>query len=131
MIDYVFRYDPDKTHSKPAPRDADQARAALDDGNRLFSRWMESCHTGTIPEPEAQYIVPCSGPEMGIVRALEDMPKQKPFAVVVGCSNARVPTEMLFGQGFNNCSSPEWPAAVAHMEIRSTIFRVTFLRLRS
>nr|WP_261341655.1 carbonic anhydrase [Tautonia sociabilis] len=25
-----------------------------------------------------------------------------PFAVVVGCSDARVPTEMLFGQGFND-----------------------------
>jgi carbonic anhydrase len=30
------------------------------------------------------------------------MPKQAPFAVVVGCSDARVPTEMLFGQGFND-----------------------------
>jgi hypothetical protein len=35
---------------------------------------------------------------MGIVRA----PKQKPCAVVVGCSDAQVPTEMLFGQGFDN-----------------------------
>ena len=25
-----------------------------------------------------------------------------PFAVVVGCSDARVPTEMIFGQGFND-----------------------------
>jgi carbonic anhydrase len=30
------------------------------------------------------------------------MAKQSPFAVVVGCSDARVPTEMLFGQGFND-----------------------------
>ncbi len=30
------------------------------------------------------------------------MPKPSPFAVVVGCSDARVPTEMLFGQGFND-----------------------------
>jgi carbonic anhydrase len=30
------------------------------------------------------------------------MPKQTPFAIVVGCSDARVPTEMLFGQGFND-----------------------------
>jgi carbonic anhydrase len=35
-------------------------------------------------------------------RALGAMPKQAPFAVVVGCSDARVPTEMLFGQGFND-----------------------------
>jgi carbonic anhydrase len=30
------------------------------------------------------------------------MPKQLPFAIVIGCSDARVPTEMLFGQGFND-----------------------------
>jgi carbonic anhydrase len=29
------------------------------------------------------------------------MPKPSPFAAVVGCSDARVPTELLFGQGFN------------------------------
>lgn len=31
-----------------------------------------------------------------------DVPRQAPFAVVVGCSDARVPTEMIFGQGFND-----------------------------
>jgi carbonic anhydrase len=37
-----------------------------------------------------------------MVRNKDQMPKQSPFAVVVGCSDARVPTEMLFGQGFND-----------------------------
>jgi carbonic anhydrase len=37
-----------------------------------------------------------------MVRKQDMMPKQAPFAVVVGCSDARVPTEMLFGQGFND-----------------------------
>ncbi|WP_254053894.1 carbonic anhydrase [Singulisphaera sp. GP187] len=35
-------------------------------------------------------------------RTYGEMPTQSPFAVVVGCSDARVPTEMLFGQGFND-----------------------------
>ena len=30
------------------------------------------------------------------------MPKLAPFAVVVGCSDDRVPKEMIFGQGFND-----------------------------
>lgn len=102
MIDYVFRYDPAASETGPGPRDAHEAREALEQGNRVFSRWMESCRTGTVPEDEAQYIVRCSGPEMGIVRAADAMPKQKPFAAVLGCSDARVPTEMLFGQGFND-----------------------------
>jgi carbonic anhydrase len=37
-----------------------------------------------------------------MVRSHGQMPKQAPFAVVVGCSDARVPPEMLFGQGFND-----------------------------
>ena len=37
-----------------------------------------------------------------MVRSAGQMPKQAPFAVVVGCSDARVPTEMIFGQGFND-----------------------------
>jgi len=35
-------------------------------------------------------------------RTRGELPKQSPFAVVMGCSDARVPTEMLFGQGFND-----------------------------
>ncbi len=35
-------------------------------------------------------------------RTQGQLPKQAPFAVVVGCSDARVPTELLFGQGFND-----------------------------
>jgi carbonic anhydrase len=101
MIDYVFRYDP-QAPSKPNPRDAEEARKALEDGNRVFSRWMEDCRTGVTLGENPQYLVPCTGQEMGIVRHQDEMPKQKPFAVVVGCSDARVPTEMLFGQGFNN-----------------------------
>jgi carbonic anhydrase len=37
-----------------------------------------------------------------MVRTVGEMPKQAPFAVVIGCSDARVPMEMLFGQGFND-----------------------------
>src|ERR1700759_3813880 len=43
-----------------------------------------------------------TGWEVGMVRKHGGMPKQAPFAVVIGCSDARVPTEMIFGQGFND-----------------------------
>jgi carbonic anhydrase len=46
--------------------------------------------------------VQCNGLEVGMVRKQGGIPKQAPFAVVVGCSDARVPTEMIFGQGFND-----------------------------
>ncbi len=68
----------------------------------MFSRWMESCRTGTPSEGEPRYVVACNGLEVGMLRSHGLMPRQTPFAVVVGCSDARVPTEMLFGQGFND-----------------------------
>jgi carbonic anhydrase len=101
-IDYVYRFDPKNPSLKVPPNDAEAARKTLEDGNRLFSRWMNSCRTNDISVGGPRYVVHCNGLEVGMVRKLDQMPKQAPFAVVVGCSDARVPTEMLFGQGFND-----------------------------
>jgi carbonic anhydrase len=87
---------------KPPPPDAEAAKKTLEDGNRMFSSWMESCRTSTFSQGEPRYIVQCNGLEVGMIRTHGQIPKQAPFAVVVGCSDARVPTEMLFGQGFND-----------------------------
>jgi carbonic anhydrase len=101
-IDYVYRFDPSNPSAKPIPPDAEVARQTLEDGNRMFSQWMESCRMNSSSPDEPRYVVPCNGFEVGIVRTPAAMPKPSPFAVVVGCSDARVPTEMLFGQGFND-----------------------------
>jgi carbonic anhydrase len=101
-IDYIYRFDPRNPSAKPVPSDAEIARNVLEDGNRMFSRWMESCRTGTTSDGEPRYVVSCNGLEVGMHRTHGQMPRQSPFAVVVGCSDARVPTEMLFGQGFND-----------------------------
>jgi carbonic anhydrase len=101
-IDYVYRFNPRNPGVKPPPRDASSARRTLEDGNRLFARWMESCRTSGGAGCEPRYVVPCNGLEVGMDRLPGDVPRQAPFAVVVGCSDARVPTEMLFGQGFND-----------------------------
>lgn len=101
-IDYIYRFDPNNPSLKPPPEDVEVARRNLESGNRLFSEWMESCRTGTFSKGEARYVVQCNGLEVGMVRTHGELPKQAPFAVVVGCSDARVPMEMLFGQGFND-----------------------------
>ena len=102
-IDYVYRFDPKNPSTKPPPPDAEAARQNLEDGNRMFAQWMESCQSQHAdPGEEPRYVVQCNGLEVGMVRKQGGMPKQAPFAVVVGCSDARVPTEMLFGQGFND-----------------------------
>jgi carbonic anhydrase len=102
-IDYIYRFDPKNPSVKQHPPDAESARKTLEDGNRMFARWMDSCRTSTVtPGNEPQYVVPCNGLEVGMPRLHGEVPKAAPFAVVVGCSDARVPTEMIFGQGFND-----------------------------
>jgi carbonic anhydrase len=102
-IDYIYRFDPKNPSTKPAPADADAARRNLEDGNRMFARWMQSCQSPTQNQAdEPRYVVQCNGLEVGMVRKQGGIPKQAPFAAVIGCSDARVPTEMIFGQGFND-----------------------------
>ncbi len=102
-IDYIYRFDPNNPSAKPLPNDADVARRILEDGNRMFSRWMESCRTGVSQRGRAalRRALQRAGGGHAAQRAAR-CPSRSPFAVVVGCSDARVPTEMLFGQGFND-----------------------------
>jgi carbonic anhydrase len=101
-IDYIYRFDPKNPSIKPPPPDVDSAKRTLEDGNRMFADWMESCRISDISGGSGRYVVQCNGLEVGMNRIGGSMPRQAPFAVVVGCSDARVPTEMLFGQGFND-----------------------------
>jgi carbonic anhydrase len=99
--DYIYRFDSDRSSLQP-PRDAAAARKRLEDGNRLFAKWMESCRTTDSCRREPRYVIECAGVEVGLGGAQQPLPRQVPFAVAVGCSDARVPIEMVFGQGFND-----------------------------
>src|SRR5688572_32594788 len=61
-----------------------EALARLQDGNRRFVASMQD--RGTPVE----------------TRGLVFAQKQEPFAIVLGCSDARVPAELVFGQGFGD-----------------------------
>jgi carbonic anhydrase len=102
MIDYVYRFEPANPATKRPPADAEQARQMLEEGNRTFARWIASCQSGAAPGAETPYVIHCNANEVGLVRKAGGMPRQAPFAAVLSCSDARVPTEMIFGQGFNN-----------------------------
>ncbi len=102
MIDYVFRYDPSQHAASRAPANADEARQLLIDGNRVFSQWMATCLKGDGQVEDSQYVISFGGLGAAFLNPDDTIPLQKPFAVILGCSDARVPTEMLFGQGFNN-----------------------------
>lgn len=99
--DLIFRYDPSDARERPRPTTSEEARRTLIEGNQRFSEWMASCRLGDSDPQDRAYIVPC-GSLSSIPPSIADVPLQKPFAVVLGCSDARVPTELLFGQGFND-----------------------------
>jgi carbonic anhydrase len=101
-IDYVYRFEPNNPRLKPAPPDAETARKMLENGNRVFAQWMDSCRNCGDSHHDLQFIVNSNALPNGVQTAAGGLPKQAPFAIVVGCSDARVPMEMLFGQGFND-----------------------------
>jgi carbonic anhydrase len=100
-IDYVYRFDPADPSPRPHPADAEAARKMLEEGNRNFARWMATCQGGA-PAGEAAYVVPCNALQVGMVRKPGGVPPQAPFAMSLGCSDARAPAEMIFGLGFNS-----------------------------
>lgn len=99
-IDYIYRFDPKDAAVKPTPATPDIARQELEHGNQTFSNWMLSCQSKSSTQGKQRYVVECSGLNFGHADA-EHAPHQDPFAIVIGCSDARVPIEMIFGQGFN------------------------------
>lgn len=102
-IDFTYRYRPKQSKPFFVPRDWREAELYLRVGNELSVRFHDACkHQGYAPG-EWPSVVEISGPEaMGEPKGDDGLPKQMPFALMLGCSDARVPTELLFGQEFND-----------------------------
>jgi carbonic anhydrase len=97
MFDLIYRYDPARGGERKPPADAEEARQRLEDGNREFAQLL-----GATPgdAPAGSRVILFDLEDIGIV-ANGGAPRQRPFAVVVGCSDARVPTELIFNRACN------------------------------
>ncbi|MFV2071782.1 MAG: carbonic anhydrase [Thermoanaerobaculales bacterium] len=84
MTELIYRVDPEGRHQPDPPNDALEARERLLDGNHRFVELFEK-----------QQIVHVSPEAVGISPDGDAIP-QRPFAAVLGCADARVPTELLF-----------------------------------
>ena len=96
MFDLVYRFDPNNLPSLKLPADAEQARLLLIQGNRDFAEMTDVRRTG-----RETRIIPFDPRAFGWGVAAGDAPAQAPFAAVLGCADARVPTEMVFSKGCN------------------------------
>jgi len=96
MFEFVYRYDPNDMHPKPRPADPGEARRRLDEGNARFAALLASAPDA--PEAERRVVVHDDLWDAPV----GDVLVQQPFAAVLGCADARVPTEMVFLEGFND-----------------------------
>lgn len=98
MFDLIYRFDPEGRHVAVAPEDAAEAILRLDAGNERFAHFLASAAV----QQDHSLILRFDADDLGFPRVDGTSPKQSPFAAILGCSDARVPTEMIFGQASND-----------------------------
>jgi len=99
IIEITYRYDGTDATIRPRPADAEAARMRLDDGSRSISTLLDSLTDGT---GVAHRVIPVDPRDLGLATNSPGAPKQRPYAAVLGCSDARVPIELIFNEGPND-----------------------------
>ena len=99
IVEITYRYDSTGAVARPRPADPDAARDRLDDGSRTIAALLDSLteDTGT-----ARRVIPVDPRDLGLAGGDGGVPAQRPFAAVLGCSDARVPIELIFNEGPND-----------------------------
>jgi carbonic anhydrase len=102
-MELIYRYDPFQPVTIKRPNDSASAIAALLDGNRrlvsMVDRMQRTAIEGEVSAPE---VVPVDLVSMGLPFMPGATLDQAPYALVLGCSDARVPIESVFDQSFND-----------------------------
>ena len=96
MFDLIYRLDPTNAETRQTPATSEEARQLLVQGNRDFAEMTDSRMTS-----KKTLVIPFDPRAFGWGVADGDAPAQAPFAAVLGCADARVPTEMVFSKGCN------------------------------
>jgi len=93
-LDITYRYDGSEPDARPRPVDAEAARQRLDGGSRTIAALLDADSDG-----EARHVIHLDPRDLGLGGGA---PAQRPFAAVLGCSDARVPVELIFNEGPND-----------------------------
>lgn len=97
MADITYRFVLGRRFQHRLPTDAAQARERLERGSREFAALL-SCQGDTQPHAK---VIECQLSDLGQPGHPGKVPPHRPYAVVLGCSDARVPTELIFTEGSN------------------------------
>jgi carbonic anhydrase len=94
-VDITYRYETRDSPARPRPSDSNAALDRLNGGNRAFAALLEN------PADEhAERIISVDLRDLGLGDTKR--PNQRPFAAILGCSDARVPVELIFNEGPND-----------------------------
>jgi len=98
-VEIIYRYSSPGAPTRPRPHDAEAARLRLSDGNHAFATLLDGLSQGA---GLAQRVIDVDPRDLGLLRGEHSAPTQHPFAVALGCSDARVPIELIFNEGPND-----------------------------
>ncbi len=102
-MDIIYRYDP---YTPIVPRQLDDALAAIEalrQGHERYASIVGRVQREFLGEPsEGPLVIPSDPMSLGMPTLSNAPPVQTPFALVLGCSDARVPIERIFDQSLND-----------------------------
>jgi len=98
-VEIVYRYQTNTMPARSPPHDPEAARRRLDEGSRAFASLI-----GRLSDDgsSARRVIEVDPRDLGLTAAHQSSPRQRPFAVILGCSDARVPIELIFNEGPND-----------------------------
>ena len=97
-VEIVYRYDGANPQARPRPASTEAALLRLQQGNRAFADLLNNVKDG---EGSVRHVIDVDARDLGLLSA-DTAPLQRPFAAVLGCSDARVPLELIFNEGPND-----------------------------
>jgi carbonic anhydrase len=99
-IEITYRYGGDEGPSRVRPADAGAALRRMDEGSRAMAAMFAQLAEG---EGVARRVIAIDAGDLGLdAQGVPGAPKQRPFAAVLGCADARVPVELVFNEGPND-----------------------------
>jgi carbonic anhydrase len=99
IVEIIYRLEGDDGAARERPADAEAAQRRMDDGSRAFADLFASPDEQAGPARRVIHIDPR---DLGVLQGGAASPRQRPFAAVLGCSDARVPIELIFNEGPND-----------------------------
>jgi len=102
-MDLIYRYDPFQPVARPVVESAEAAARTLSDGNDRLAKLVQRMQARTLgAEAGEPLVIPVSPISLGLPLVSGALLQQTPFALVLGCSDARAPIEAIFDRSFND-----------------------------